>query len=586
MIPVAGIGLVSFNSTISYIRNQNDKAIIYNQRQFIDKVSNKVNLYKNLSDIIYFNQKIQNYFVSPNSDYYQEYNFITEYLKPVLNSVLESTGKPINLDLIVFNDTNSEVINNNYDGIFDVKDSNKDYLGQGTKDFNMFSANRLKNLLWFNYVSTEIVSHTWLQVGNDNQFDNISLIKPMVIFSDISRKIGIMKITVKLEDIIGHEIVNDTDNIEFQMVFDKNNTLLSVEKGKKDFYQKHKNEILNFLNQDKNNTQTFLDYVMVKGNIEVADWKIISVSAISKINENAKNIRNLTIVYSIMALLILFIITFILSSSFSRRIGNIAYGLDEFYKGNINIKVTDKHGDEIGYLARSFNEMSERINTLIKDNYVANLEKKEAQLKALQAQINPHFLYNSLSSINRLANIKDAESVNKMVKALTTFYRMTLNKGREIISISDELSQVKAYVDVYKIRKGEDFNIIYKIDDTVLEYFTIKVIIQPFVENVLEHALFIRDTPLTIIISAKYEENSIVFKVIDDGVGINKDRLSAIFSNKNPITKGYGIKNVDDRIKLQFGSDYGVTIFSRSGIGTTIAIKIPCIKNININTIL
>lgn len=579
VIPIVTIGIVLYRSNFAYVKNQNVDAMYNTQQQYIININNNLNSYLKLSDFIYFNPEIRGFMLRPNNDYYAEFDFVKRYLNPVFASIVESTSRSIVLDLIVFENFNTKLINNNYDGILSTISVNQDTLGQNTKAFNVFSEEEINNQKWYKKYKSELDKYTWTQVGNDGLFNNISFLRPLINLADISvKKIGLLKMTVRIKDIIGYNEIKQNGNEQFQLVFDKDGKLLSTEPSKIEFYERYKADIEGFISKDKTDKGKFLkDYVMIQGNEDLTNWKILSVASMRMVNQNAGKIRNTLIFYSLAAITVLFVITLTLSSSFSKRIIRISNGMKEFYKGNPNVKVSDHNDDEIGYLAETFNKMIMRINALIRDNYQASIDNKEAQLKILQAQINPHFLYNSLSIINRLGNIKDSESITKMVRALTTFYRMTLNKGKEVISIADELSQVKAYIDVYKIRKGEDINIYYKIDENVLPYYTIKIILQPFVENVLEHGLYIRDNPINIIVSAELNDDRIIFKIIDDGVGIKREMLQGLFAETNN-NRGYGIINVDDRIKLQFGSEYGVKIFSRSGIGTTVAIEIPILK--------
>ncbi len=576
VLPVTAIGVFSYTSNLSYIKKQNVITMSNSQQQYKINILSRLDSYMKTADTIYYNRMIQNYLVASEQDYYNEFDFITSYLTPVINSLLEATGKGILLDIIRYTSKKHEVINKFYTTQSVVPDG-VDYLAAGFKSFNLYNIDRLENEDWLKKARNDDIDSVWQQVGDDEKFHNISLLKPIVSLEDVSqKKIGLLKITVKLKSIIDEGKTGDIGNREFHLVFDQSNHLLSHEEGRESFFSQYYPQIYPFLTSSKNSDSLYLkDYVIIKETVESTGWKMLSVNPIKNLNENAKNVRNATILYCLIALIVLMIITYILSTSFSKRIIKISDSMNQFQNGEFGMVITDTHNDEIGYLARSFNETVCQIKNLIQDNYQANIDKREAQLKALQAQINPHFLYNSLSSISRLANRKDSDSINKMVRALTTFYRMTLNKGKDIIRISDELDQVKAYIDVYQVRKGDDFTVVFDIEECVLGYQTIKVILQPFVENVLEHAIDIRETPLTLLISAKMHEDAIVFQIIDDGIGMRPEKVESALLTASVMTKGYGIKNVDDRIKLQFGNEYGVQIFSRLGIGTVATLRIP-----------
>jgi two-component system, sensor histidine kinase YesM len=275
---------------------------------------------------------------------------------------------------------------------------------------------------------------------------------------------------------------------------------------------------------------------------------------------------------------VLFIVTFFLSQYFADRINIIAAAMKRFKNGEKNVVVYDPHTDELGFLADTYNEMHNRIQLLISEVYEISLLKKDAELKALQAQINPHFLYNSLAYVGRVARYGNSQKINQMIEALAIFYRITLNKGKSIIPVQEELRQIKAYLEVFRIRMDNLFIESFQIEDEILDCLILKVILQPFVENILEHALGEREEPINIVIKGYRDENSVVLKVIDDGLGFHSEkvRLEDISTARG---SGYGIRNVDERIKLQYGDNYGVMVFSRKGMGTTATITLPYLKN-------
>jgi two-component system, sensor histidine kinase YesM len=576
MIPIAAIGFLSYNSTLTYIKSQYISTVKNTQQQYSVNIDNCLKSYMYIADTISVNPRIQSYFDEYYADYYKEYDTINTYISPVLTSLLDSTGvgKGINLDLIKHEKSNAEIITNFFHGISSQATNN--YLTNPPKAFNIFNINRIEDKPWFTSLK-KVENYSWEQIDDDVIYNRITYMRDLGYFPETGRRhIGYLMITVRLKDIIG-DIVNSTAKSgEVNMVFDRNNKILSIDDSSIKFFNANKDELRTLLTKQGNSDTLFLNnYLIVKGINKITGWKILSVFPIKVINENASKTRNITVLYCIGALVVLFAITYLLSNSFSHRIINITKNMNKFQSSDFDEKVIDKHNDEIGFLSNSFNEMTTRIKELINDNYQANIDKKETQLKLLQAQINPHFLYNSLSSISRLGDKGDSENINIMVKALTKFYRLTLNKGRDLIIIASELEQVRAYIDIYKVRKGEDFHVLYDVDENILNYQTVKLILQPFIENILEHAIYNRDNPISIKLSAKEQEDKVVFSIIDDGVGIHPDNLKNILLNDNVNSNGYGIKNVNDRIKLQFGSEYGITIFSKLGIGTVVCITIP-----------
>lgn len=581
IIPILAIGFISYYSTLSYVKAQNVSSISSIQQQFNTNISTKVKSYISIVKSIYLNQSIQNYLLSSTSTRFVEFSFITDFLSPLLTAMLQSVGAGVHLDLIHYNDLlESDVFNNFVHNTADspayaYRDSS---ILPGRATFNIYNARNVESKDWFQYIEKNITNYTWMQISDDEINNNISLVTPLYNFLYvIQRPIGYLIVTVKLEDIIADSSAESGKNDVFNLVFDESGKLLLPDAKTEGFYLSHKEELAGYLSSGNTGQSLFLkDYVVLKSENEINKWKIITVSPIKNMNDSINRIRNSTLIYGIAALFVIFTVTNLLSASFSNRITNVTRKMQKIHTKNINHKVDELYNDEIGHLAKTFNDMTTRMDYLIRENYQANIDKKEAQLRVLQAQINPHFLYNSLSCISRLGDIGDSGSINRMVRALTTFYRMTLNKGKDLIKIADELEQVKAYTEIYKIRKGEDINVVYKLDESIMEFYTVKVILQPFVENVLEHALYNRETAITLIIAAGMENGSILFHIIDDGVGIPAEAIKDILtaSGDKPGI-GYGIKNVDDRVKLQFGNEYGVQIFSLVGAGTNVTIKIP-----------
>lgn len=268
---------------------------------------------------------------------------------------------------------------------------------------------------------------------------------------------------------------------------------------------------------------------------------------------------------------------YLLSNYITKDIHVLVNKIKTVSEGNTNVSFSDvliNRKDEIGYLYRQFEIMLEKINSLYKDIYESKIKQKEIELKALQAQINPHFLYNTLSSINWMAIDINAKDISHAINTLARYYRHILSKGKEIIQISDEIDQIKSYVDIQKIRFKNKFDVMYKIDEGVFKYATPKLILQPFVENSIIHGLEHIDYMGLITILCVEDKDEIKFKVIDNGRGIERDTLLQLTST-DLSRSGYGIKNVVEKINLIFGDSYGIHIESEETKGTCVIINIP-----------
>lgn len=234
--------------------------------------------------------------------------------------------------------------------------------------------------------------------------------------------------------------------------------------------------------------------------------------------------------------------------------------------------------DEIGMLYRGFGSMMKRIRTLINEVYLSKITQKEAELKALQAQINPHFLYNTLDSIIWMAETNDSNIV-AMTEALAKLFRISLNKGNEEISLERELEHVKNYLIIQSMRYADKFTYEISAEPGVERCRTIKLILQPIVENCIYHGIKKKRGTGKITIRAYRREQNLIIEVSDDGCGMPEEICRKILSDEieseNISGSGIGVKNVNERIQLRFGKKYGLSYSSEEGIGTTVTYVLP-----------
>jgi two-component system sensor histidine kinase YesM len=303
------------------------------------------------------------------------------------------------------------------------------------------------------------------------------------------------------------------------------------------------------------------------------DWEIIAFVPKDMTDQTTRKVRMWTIFICLACFIIFASIGIFMSRYFSKKVNVIISVLDSFQEGDFQKRIKFKGRDEFTKISLALNDMGQNIGKLIQEVYITNIQKKEAELESLQAQINPHFLYNTLSSISRLAKFGEVDKLQRMVIDLAKFYRLSLNEGRTVIPVKHELEQVEAYINIQKTKFGDDMAVYYDINPEILRFTTVKLILQPFVENVLKHARY--NDRINIRIVGRLEEDQIAFLIIDDGIGIAPDIIRQIFDPVESLNVGYGIRNVDQRIRLHFGNVYGVSIVSRPGIGTTVRITIP-----------
>jgi two-component system sensor histidine kinase YesM len=235
--------------------------------------------------------------------------------------------------------------------------------------------------------------------------------------------------------------------------------------------------------------------------------------------------------------------------------------------------------DEAGQLHRNFRIMLERINELIKENYQKQLTIKDTEFKALQAQINPHFLYNTLDSINWLARMNGQQHISRMVESLAFLLRSSIRLKAPLIPLKKELEIVRHYITIQQIRFEERLHFVLDIPMELSDYAIPKLSLQPIVENAIHYGLEQMTTPCSISIRARRDGDRLLLTVEDNGPGMEPSFLQMLERGEVKTRgSGIGLRNIDERIKLLFGSVYGIEIESERRVGTQVHLILPCEK--------
>jgi two-component system sensor histidine kinase YesM len=258
-------------------------------------------------------------------------------------------------------------------------------------------------------------------------------------------------------------------------------------------------------------------------------------------------------------------------------------------KNDLQVLVTSDNVDEITELGMSFNIMIGKIRELLDAKIKEQENLKKAELRALQAQINPHFLYNTLDTIIWMAEAQRTDQVIEIVRALSSFFRISLSKGKDWITIGEEIERTRSYLTIQKMRYRDILDYKIEVDEEVLDNTILKLILQPLVENALYHGVKNKRNGGTITVRTKQEnENEILLEVEDDGIGFAPEKLAQVQaelsgnSDEIRLESGFGIDNVNKRIKLYYGKQYGLSIRSEYHTGTRVTLVIPAKKEVTI----
>lgn len=313
-------------------------------------------------------------------------------------------------------------------------------------------------------------------------------------------------------------------------------------------------------------------------------WTVLSVMPtnilFSKINS-----FQLAMVYTIiLCILSSVVIAILMSNSVTEPISLLRSRMKMAESGDFDIQIDVKSKDEIGELSISFNNMIVRIKKLIQRIYQTEILRKEAELSALQAQINPHFLYNTLQIMDIMAEEKGADEISGSCRALARIFRYSISKGQGFVSLNEEVQHVKNYVYIQQLRLGDLLTVKYNIDDQFYKYEIIKLVLQPLVENAIQHGIENSGRCCVIKVSATVERQSLIIDVEDDGVGMDEDELKKVQhslyqedEDDDPRSNkcGIALRNVNNRIKLYYSDQYGMSIQSIRNVGTKVTLVLP-----------
>lgn len=313
-------------------------------------------------------------------------------------------------------------------------------------------------------------------------------------------------------------------------------------------------------------------------------YYVVNAFPMSEVWKDVKIPQRTMIFIFIMAFIAAVLFNYISTLFFAKRLKPITDTMKEIRKGNLtSFPLLKKYDDEVGYIYTELLRMCSSLDDHIQKEYVYKLQQKEMEMYALQAQINPHFLYNTLEAIRMKLYVKGETEVSKMIWIFSDLFRNIMKKD-VILTNREEIAFLRSYLDLFQFRLGGRMKFVLDIEDEVYRYATIKHILQPIVENALVHGIEDAGTeeePCTIIIQGRKEEQDIFFTISDDGCGIPEEKLKEIRQKLNKdehFQESIGIYNVNSRLKIVYGPSYGLTVDSREGQGTQVTVRIKALK--------
>jgi two-component system sensor histidine kinase YesM len=325
-----------------------------------------------------------------------------------------------------------------------------------------------------------------------------------------------------------------------------------------------------------NNRQFFIAHKLS----QYSGLTTVGIVPIDYVVENTNFIKDVTILSCLLCLAICLVLAFFMARSVSQPINELVYCMRQVEGGDLKTRVEFSSTDEIGLLGRNFNKMVARLNFLVNSITEKQERLKHAEIKALQAQINPHFLYNTLDTIKWLAKLNMVDELQTIVTELGKLLRSTISSNKEIITVEESIKTIESYINIQKIRYRNRLQVSINISPDIYDYHVPKLLLQPIVENAIIHGLENKVGKGNLVINGYQEADELIFEIIDDGIGIEANKLALINAKKDlaSTTDSIGLQNVNRRIQLYYGASYGLHIKSQAQSGTIVTLRLPLLK--------
>ncbi|WP_309122161.1 sensor histidine kinase [Paenibacillus sp.] len=535
------IGYISYSMLVQSRTEMAETNIRTAMKQTRNNLEYQVNEIRRMADIIFNNGAFQNA-LQNRGEPLEVMLAMRDHITPQLRGPLQLYGNRLRLAVYATNDSVLEIEGDDMSTPID------------RSDYYVLLSGHIENSPWFTSIVERNLDRVWVQVDTDRQLDNISYFRKLVSAS--TAVIGYVRVTARFDELLGNfDAYPIEQGIRLRLIDTATGTAL-YERGAS-------------AGPGEDGS-----YLIVREDIPETNYAIETYVPHAYLNKDASRLQRVIGTVCAISFLVMASIGYLVARLSGKKIKRIVTLVQSFQEGNFHKRIGFSGNDEFAHIANAFNQMATSIQELIKNVYVQGIQRKQAELDALQAQINPHFLYNTLSTIGSLANLGEVRKVTEMVQGLSKFYRLTINQGQASIALEKELEQVQTYLEIQKVKYAGRFNVYYDIDPDILQVPVIKLILQPFVENVFKHAWF--EDAISIRITGRRLGKRIELKVIDNGVGMRQETLENMRTpSQSNHSDRYGLKNVEERIKLRYGPEYGIRIGSRYGAGTTVQIVLP-----------
>lgn len=460
-------------------------------------------------------------------------------------------------------------------------------LASVTESSDYMSMEKVEHTVWFkNFLDSHSVL-TWLPssaIDPTEESGEVSVLRVIPSAHNIQVNDGFVRARISqntLQSVLEHAVATPSTSA---FLFNNRGEVLST--SSKTFYSsKDLMEMMSRIQVDGKTEAAWENQMEFKGQqiliglkaVPGTDMNIAMIVPYSDIQKSSNQMRDRLVLIFLLIIPLTFILSFIVAGSATKRLRQLIRHVRKVKNGNFRLSPLPATRDEIGELTTNFNVMVENVSKLMEETYTLGREVKNKELKVLQAQINPHFLYNTLDLINVMAIESGNAEISRVVDRLALFYRLSLSNGSEIVTLQSELRHIESYVSIQNMRFNSAITLQLNVPPMLLDCEVPKIMLQPLIENAILHGILEKDSETGIIqVSAREENADLIVEISDDGIGMEEEMVESVLIR--PISKntgGFGIRNIQERIQLNYGGSYGLSFTSHPGKGTTVQIRLP-----------
>ena len=456
-----------------------------------------------------------------------------------------------------------------------------------TSDYGVFSYLKADNKNYYNKLQLDerrfVLTNKYRQKLNfikDRNYEQVTLIRPLYVLST-GAKAGTLAVNfdkyylnniIKSDSEAGSLVLDDAGNIVASAIPENKGYPGTIGNDIKKLTEGSRGEGLQKVGNQ--------EYILVYDTSQYTGWKFVNFVHANTSMKQISQLRDyILVLFLIMNILSASLLVVLLSGKVYRKLKKLIFSMKEVETGNFNVNIEHHERDEFGYMYTSFNNMVARIKNLFGELYEQKLLQKDAELKLLQSKINPHFIYNIFDNMNWLIQLERYKELEVLVDSVSDYFKKSLNAGRDFITVSDTLDQLKSYVQIQRIRFKNRFTCQFDFDDEIMDMNIPNFMLQPLLENAICHGIEPKAEESHIQVKGIRIDERVFFTVEDDGVGIDSEKIQNILafleSNEAETDNYFALANINKRIKLYYGEEYGLTVRSTHGMGTKVTVIIP-----------